>query len=101
MKSRAELVAWKKRQLLEECRMQREELARQLRPVGYQLESVDSGIRIISRIRQHPEWIAGLGVGVLLLTPRRLSSWFRIGSSAVRTWRSIAPALKMISQRRS
>jgi hypothetical protein len=45
MKTRAELPAWERRQLIAESDAQRAELARQLRPLAYRLESVDTGLR--------------------------------------------------------
>lgn len=93
MKTRAEFLAWKRRQLLAESSAQRAELAQQLRPWTYRLESLESGLRIAGRIRRHPGWIAGAAAAVLLLTPRRLSSLFRLGASGLRTWQSIAPTV--------
>jgi hypothetical protein len=94
--TRAELLAWKRRQLIAESGIHRAELARQLRPMVYRLESMDTGLRILSRLRQHPGWIAGAVAGVLLLVPRRLSSLFRLGSAGLRSWRAMAPAIRML-----
>jgi len=97
--TRAELLAWKRRQLLAESAAQRIELARQLRPVAYRLESVDSGLRIVAKVRRHPEWIAGAALAVALIRPRRLSSLFRSGVSALRMWRSLEPTLRALLAR--
>ena len=96
MRTRAELLAWKRRQLLAESGAQRAELLRQLRPLAYRLESMDTGLRILTRIRQHPGWIAGAAAGILLLTPRRISSLLRLGASGLRSWQSIAPTVRML-----
>ncbi|HYD96409.1 MAG TPA: YqjK family protein [Noviherbaspirillum sp.] len=99
MKTRAELLAWKRQQLLAESHAQRAELAVQLQPLSWRLESVETGMRILRRVRRHPGWIAAGAAGLVLLTPRRLSSWLRAGAATIRTWRSIAPALRMLSGR--
>ena len=99
MRTRAELLAWKRRQLLAESGAQRAELVRQLRPLAYRLESLDTGLRILTRIRQHPGWIAGAAAGILLLTPRRISSLLRLGASGLRSWQSIAPTVRMLLDR--
>lgn len=99
MRTRAEFLAWKRRQLLAESSAQRAELARQLRPWAYRLESVDTGVRILGRIRHHPGWIAVAVAGILVLTPRRLSSLFRLGTSGLRSWQAIAPAVRMLLER--
>ncbi len=96
MKSRAELLAWKRRQLVVESNAQRAELVRQLHPLACQLESVDTGLRILARLRQHPGWIAGAAIGFLLLTPRRLSSLFRLGTRGLRSWRSLDPTIRTL-----
>lgn len=93
MKTRAEFLAWKRRQLLAESGALRSELEQQLRPWTYRIESLESGLRIVARIRQHPGWIAGAAAAILLLTPRRLSSLFRLGGSGLRSWQSIAPTV--------
>ena len=100
MKTRAELLVWKRQQLIAESIAQRAELVLQLQPLGHRLDSLGTGLRIIDRIRRHPGWIAALATGVLLLTPRRLSSLFRLGSAGLRTWRSVAPVVRLLLERR-
>ena len=99
MKTRAELLAWKRRQLLAESGALRTELARQWQPWTFRLESMDTGLRILARMRQHPGWIAGAAAGLLLLTPRRLSSLFRLGTSGLRSWQTAAPVVRMLLER--
>ncbi|HZW23014.1 YqjK family protein [Noviherbaspirillum sp.] len=99
MNRRAEFLAWKRRQLLAESSAQREDLAQQIDAWSYRLQSVDTGLRILARIRQHPGWIAGAAAGLLLLTPRRLSSLLRLGVSGLRSWQSYAPTVRMLLER--
>jgi len=99
MNRRAEFLAWKRRQLLAESSAQREDLALQLDAWSYRMQSMESGLRILARIRQHPGWIAGAAAGLLLLTPRRLSSLLRLGVSGLRSWQSYAPTVRMLLDR--
>jgi len=99
MKTRAELLAWKRQVLIAECRAQRADLAMQIAPVVRTLESVETGARIVGRVVHHPEWIAGLALGLAVIRPRRLSSLFRSGTMLLRTWRSVAPALGFTTTR--
>lgn len=99
MKTRAELLAWKRQLLLAECHAQRGDLAMQIRPLVRTLESVEAGARIVRRIGRHPEWIAGVALGIAIIRPRRLSSFFRSGAMLLRTWRSVAPALGFTTTR--
>jgi hypothetical protein len=104
MRTRAELLAWKRRQLIAESRAHRAELAHQLQPLAYRLESIDTGLRIFSKLRQHPGWLAGaalcIPLCILVLTPRRLSSLLRLGSAGLRSWRSLDPAVRMLLERK-
>lgn len=99
MKTRAEFLAWKRQHLIAECIAQRSELAMQLQPVVHTMEAVNTGLRIVDRVRQHPGWIAGTAVALLVITPHRISSALRLGTSVVRTWRSMAPTLKLMMAR--
>lgn len=97
MKTRAELLAWKRQRLIAQCIAQRSDFALQMRPLTYTLESVDTGLRIMDRIRRHPGWIAAIAAGLVMITPRRLSLLLRFGTAALRTWRSIAPSVRMLT----
>lgn len=97
MNSRAELLEWKRRQLIAESEAQRIELASQMQSWGHTLESARIGLRIIDRLRTHPMWIAALTLGFTAIRPRRLSSLLRLGTSGLRTWRVVGPALRMLT----
>jgi hypothetical protein len=94
--TRADMLARRRQRLIAECRMQRADLACQLQPLASTLESVETGLRIAGRVRQHPEWIAAAGLGLALITPRRLSSFLRGATAGMQTWRAIAPRLAML-----
>ena len=97
MNTRADLLAWKRQQLIAESAAQRAELALQMRSLTHTLESVQIGLRIVERLRQHPGWIAALPVGLAALTPRRLSSFLRLGTISLRFWRYVSPALRLLT----
>ncbi|GAB3547919.1 hypothetical protein GCM10027343_27710 [Noviherbaspirillum agri] len=99
MNSRADLLEWKRQQLLAECDAQRMELAVQLDSLNYQVETIQTGLRIMDRVRRHPGWIATAVVALFAITPRRLSAAIQSGTSLLRAWRMAAPALRMLMQR--
>lgn len=97
MMTRAQLLEWKRQQLLAESAAQRADLAVQMQSLTRSLESVQTGLRIVDRLRKHPEWIGALALALVALTPRRLSSFFRLGTFGLRAWRFVVPALRMLS----
>lgn len=96
MNSRADLLALRRQRLIAECQLQRADIAEQLQPLAYTLDTVNTGLRIVDRVRQHPGWIAAAGLGLLTITPRRISSLLRMGTLGVRTWRTLAPQVGML-----
>lgn len=99
MNSRADLLEWKRQQLLAECNAQRADLALQLDALNDTLGSVQIGLRIVDRVRKYPGWIVAMIAAFMAITPRRLSSLMRIGTSLIRTWRQAAPMVRMLMQR--
>ena len=55
--------------------------------------TIQSSLRILARVRQHPEWLATAALGLLLLRPARLTAWTRGVSFGLRTWRQLLPLL--------
>lgn len=93
MKTRAEMLAWRRQLLIAESSAQRAELAMQVQPLVYTLSSVNIGLRILDRVRRHPGWIAVVTLGLMAIRPRRLSAFLRLGSASLRLWRHAAPLL--------
>ncbi|HVL77157.1 MAG TPA: YqjK family protein [Noviherbaspirillum sp.] len=89
----------KKARLLAQSAALRIELARSMRPLGYQLRSAESGARSLARLQFHPEWIAGAMMVIALLRPERISSWVRGMTHGLRTWRRFAPLLEGVLRR--
>ncbi|WP_292931304.1 YqjK family protein [Noviherbaspirillum sp.] len=96
MRTRAELLAARRQRLIAECVMQRADLALQIEPLTHTMNSVEVGLRIVDRVRQHPGWIAAAVVGLMAIRPRRLSSFLRLGSAGLRTWRMLRPSLQLL-----
>jgi hypothetical protein len=94
MTTRAELLALRRLHLLAECDAQRVDLLLQARPFGHALTSLETGVRIVDRVRRHPGWIAAAALGLMAIRPRRLSALLRAGSSGLRGWRALAPLLQ-------
>jgi len=99
MMTRAEFLEWKRQLLLAESAAQRAEVAGQLQSLSHSVESLQIGMRILNRVRRHPGWIATAALGLAAITPRRLSSLFRLGTAGLRAWRFVAPALRARLQR--
>lgn len=93
MNTRAEMLAWRRQLLIAESNAQRAELAIQVQPLIYTLSSVNIGLRILERVRQHPGWIAAVTLGLMAIRPRRLSAFLRLGTASLRLWRHAAPLL--------
>lgn len=100
LRTRAELAALRRRQLMAEIAIQRIDLAAQLQPLAHTLESAHIGLRIAGRLRRHPEWIAAGALGLMLITPRRLAALLRGATSGLRMWRVLAPQLQALLVRR-
>lgn len=96
MSTRAEMLALKRAMLLEECALQRHQLALDMRPLVLGAESLQVGMRIVGKARRHPEWIALAAVGLAMLKPRRLSSFMRLGTAGMRMWRQVRPLLPLM-----
>lgn len=97
--TRAEFLEWKRQRLLATSAVQRAEVAVHLQSLAHSLDSVQIGLRIVDRVRRHPGWIAAAALGVMAITPRRLSSFVRLSTLGLRAWRFIAPALRARLQR--
>lgn len=97
MNTHAELLAAKRQRLIARSIAQRADLSLQVRPLAHTLDAADAGLRIVARVMRHPGWIAALGIGLALMTPRRLSALFRFGATSLRTWRSLAPVMRLLA----
>lgn len=96
MNSRVDMLASRRQRLIAECGMQRADLTCQLQPLAHTLDAVHTGLRIIKRVRRHPEWIAAAALGLTMLMPRRLSSFMRMTTLGMRAWRMIAPGVSRL-----
>lgn len=94
MKTRADMLAWRRQLLIAESNIQRAELAMQVQPIVYTLASVNIGMRIVRRVSQHPGWLAAIALGVLAIRPQRISSFLRLGTASLRLLRHAAPLLQ-------
>jgi hypothetical protein len=67
------------------------------------LESAAPALAAADRLREgwrwasnHPAWLAGLGVALLLARPRVFFRWVRRGYRAWRSWRTLRSALSSL-----
>ncbi|TFW09819.1 hypothetical protein E4K72_04155 [Oxalobacteraceae bacterium OM1] len=96
LRTRMQLAEHRRRQLTAVCQWQRVELMDHMEPLEHALTSVQTGWRIVDRIRRHPGWLLAGAAGLLLISPKRLSGWMRIGTNGLRMYRQFAPMLRQI-----
>lgn len=77
--------------LLEKSAQQRKDFAVQAAQARQSLTLADAGLRIMTKIKQHPLLIAGAVAAAIALKPRRLFSIFNKGLIAWRIWQGIRP----------
>jgi hypothetical protein len=85
--------ATRKRQLVLKSRVLRAHLIHDAEPLAHALAAAESALHVLGRVRQHPGWLAGAALTVLLLQPRRISSWLRGTALGMRSWRRLLPLL--------
>lgn len=93
MTSHLQLLAQRRQQLQARCALQRDALAIQKIRLGRSFESVDTGIRLLSRLRSNPGLALALAGGLFLLKPRRLLNMLQTGLAVSRGWRLAGPLL--------
>lgn len=83
----------RKHQLVLRSGKLRADLIEESVPLSHSLSATESAVRVLGRLRQHPEWIAAAAIGIFLLRPSRLAAWSRGTTFGVRTWRQLQPLL--------
>lgn len=86
----------RKHYLVLRSRALRAHLIHDARPLAHSIASVESGWRMLGRVRQHPEWLAAAALGVRLLRSARLAALIRGTAFGVRTWRQLLPLLAAV-----
>ena len=82
-------LAERRATLIARAENQRDTLARASLPLQAPLEMVDRGVAGIRYLRNHPEWLAGSAVLMLVLRPRRIVKWAQGGWLAWRFARGL------------
>ena len=93
MKTRTEMLTLRRQRLLAECELQRSDMVQQVRPLLLTAESLQVGLRIVSKVGKHPGWIAAAAIGLAVIRPRRVSALMRLGTTAMRVWQQMRPLL--------
>lgn len=83
----------RKRYLILKSRSLRAHLMHDVVPLSHSLTAAESAARILGRLRQHPEWVAGAVLTIVLLRPSRIGRWVRGTALGVRAWRQLLPLL--------
>ena len=99
MSTRAEVLAQRRQRLIAQSIALRSDLQLQGESLGHSFSTAQIGLRVLDRIRRHPEWIAGAALGLVLVRPRRLSALLQMGTAGLRTWRQIMPLLQHMRSR--
>jgi hypothetical protein len=100
MSLRSEMLARRRQQLIAQSIALRSDVALQGQYLGHSLGTAQIGLRVLDRVRKHPEWIAGAALGLALIKPRRLSALLQMGTVGLRTWRQVTPLLQYVIGRR-
>lgn len=101
MTTHLKLLALRRQQLVTRCALQRESLAIQKIRLQHSLTILDTGMRILERVRSNPGLILALLGGAVVLAPRRLLSMLKTGLVVSRGWRLLAPLLSSFFSARS
>lgn len=83
----------KKRRLVMRSRALRAQIGYQFVPVSHSVGAMESGMRILGRLRQHPEWVVGAVFALAILRPGRIAAHLRGLTLGLRSWQRLAPML--------
>lgn len=83
----------RKHQLQLRSRALRAQLGYQFVPVSHSFNAMESGLRILDRLRAHPEWVVGALFALALLGPARIGAHVRGLTLGLRGWQRFAPLL--------
>lgn len=101
MTTHLKLLAVRRQQLVTRCALQREAMVIEKIRLRHSLATLDTGVRILERLRSNPGLVLALLGGIVVLAPRRLFSMLKTGLVVSRGWRLIAPLLtNFLSTRR-
>lgn len=96
MMSHLKLLATRRQHLLARGEHQRSTLLIQKKRLQSSFKTLDTGLRLINRVRNSPGLVLGLIGGVVLLAPRRLASLLETGLVLSRGWRLLSPLLNRL-----
>ena len=99
MQMKAEQLARRRQALIARSEAQRSAMGQHAHSLSHAISILDSTLAILRRIRQHPGWIIGLVIGVIVIKPRRLSGFLQGSATALRTWRTVAPVVQRLRAR--
>lgn len=78
------MLAKRRHELLAQSNAHRSALKMHGTVVKKSASRIELGLRVINRLKAHPEWIAGIALGVKLVTPQRLSLGMRFCTQGLR-----------------
>ena len=92
----AEKLSLRRETLIAKSRAERMLLTQHSKQLSQSLLLADTGIQLLTKIRQRPAIGIGLLVASIIIKPRRILSVLKNGLVGWQIWQSIAPALKHI-----
>ena len=98
MSRSADQLAQRRLELIEQSGQQRAELGLQGQLIRHHLASIDLGLSLFGRIRQHPWLMAGIAAGVVLLKPQRMIAKVQTGMAMWQGVRRVMPIMLPIFQ---
>lgn len=101
MMSHLKLLAARRQHLLARGVLQRNVFLAQKNRLRTSFNTLDTGLRLINRVRRSPGLVLGLIAGVVMLAPRRLASLLETGLVLTRGWRLLSPWLDRLLVPRS
>lgn len=94
MKKSFEALNLRRRSLLEQSTMQRDEVSQGGHNFMSSLSTLDVAFNVIQRARQNPKIVAGLAIGLFLLKPKGIKKLIMVSAFALKAARIIVPLLR-------
>lgn len=94
METTAETLAQRRRELIARSAEQRNSLHLQVDRWRHALSPHELAVTGFEYVKRYQWWLVGAAVTVLILKPKRIRNWLQTGTTALSTWRSVAPLVQ-------
>ncbi|HJU71782.1 MAG TPA: YqjK family protein [Paucimonas sp.] len=93
-------LARRREELIARCEEQRKLLTWHSTQWTSSMSAMDASVVLLRRVKEHPAWIGGIAVLLIALNPRRAQALLKASTIALKTWRTVAPVVHSLQQRR-